>query len=38
MSESLLDSYIIACVHGSTNGTNGIAISFKVLPIGRDRW
>ena len=22
-----------ACVHGSTNGTNGIPISFKVLPI-----
>ena len=24
---------LIACVHGSTNGTNGIPISFKVLPI-----
>ena len=23
----------IACVHGSTNGTNGIPISFKVLPM-----
>ena len=23
----------IACVHGSTNCTNGITISFKVLPI-----
>ena len=23
---------ISACVHGSTNGTNGIPISFKVLP------
>ena len=22
-----------ACVHGSTNGTNGIPISFKVLPM-----
>ena len=24
---------VIACVHGSTNGTNGIPISFKVLPM-----
>ena len=24
---------IKACVHGSTNGTNGIPISFKVLPM-----
>ena len=24
---------VIACVHGSTNGTNGIQISFKVLPM-----
>ena len=23
----------IACVHGSTNGTNGRPISFKVLPM-----
>ena len=23
----------IACVHGSTNGTNDIPISFKVLPL-----
>ena len=23
----------LACVHGSTNGTNGIQISFKVLPM-----
>ena len=23
----------MACVHGSTNGTNGIPISFKVLPM-----
>ena len=23
----------IACVHGSTNGTNGIPMSFKVLPM-----
>ena len=23
----------IACVQGSTNGTNGIPISFKVLPM-----
>ena len=22
-----------ACVHGSTNGTNGIPLSFKVLPM-----
>ena len=22
-----------ACVHGSTNGANGIPISFKVLPM-----
>ena len=22
-----------ACVHGSTNGNNGIRISFKVIPI-----
>ena len=22
-----------ACVHGSTNGTNGIPISFKVIPM-----
>ena len=22
-----------ACVHGSTNGNNGIPISFKVLPL-----
>ena len=33
----------MACVHGSTNGTNGIPISFNVLPgtngtIGKDRW
>ena len=25
--------FVIACVHGSTNGTNGIPISFKVLPM-----
>ena len=25
--------YNTACVHGSTNGTNGIPISFKVLPM-----
>ena len=24
---------VIACVHGSTNGTNDIPISFKVLPM-----
>ena len=24
---------VIACVHGSTNGTNGIQISFNVLPM-----
>ena len=24
---------ILACVHGSTNGTNGRPISFKVLPM-----
>ena len=24
---------VIACVQGSTNGTNGIPISFKVLPM-----
>ena len=24
---------VIACVHGSTNGTNGIPLSFKVLPM-----
>ena len=23
----------LACVHGSTNGTNGIPISFKALPM-----
>ena len=22
-----------ACIHGSTNGTNGIPVSFKVLPM-----
>ena len=26
-------SFHIACVHGSTNGTNGRPISFKVLPM-----
>ena len=26
-------SSVLACVHGSTNGTNGIPISFKVLPM-----
>ena len=23
----------LACVHGSTNGTNGISTSFKILPM-----
>ena len=29
----LVDTPVIACVQGSTNGTNGISISFKVLPM-----
>ena len=32
-SEYKQDLYTNACVPGSTNGTNGIPISFKVLPI-----
>ena len=34
---SVIYAYLLktnfACVHGSTNGTNGIPISFKVLPM-----
>ena len=29
----LLENADLACVNGSTNGTNGIPISFKVLPM-----
>ena len=28
-----MGSKTLACVHGSTNGTNGIPISFTVLPM-----
>ena len=31
--QNLCEQQNSACVHGSTNGTNGIPISFKVLPM-----
>ena len=31
--QSMINFIDIACVHGSTNGNNGIPISFKVLPL-----
>ena len=30
---AFFDYDYIACVHGSTNGTNSIPISFKVIPV-----